>query len=355
MSDIEATTPTEGAAVSTSPQFDSFFSEHSIVDVPKKPEAAAPDANAAQARQDGAQTDPNAQTQQQTQSADEGQDDAQKAPQYSSLNEMLAAHKIDPESVMGLHVTTKIDGVEKQVPLADVLKSYQLEGHVNNKSIELSNARTAFEQERQQAAAQLQAQFRQNQDLGNVAMQMLTHEYQRVDWNALRASNPAEYAALQAEFQQRQGQIQQYIGALNQQAQQQQQVQQQSMQQLIAQEHERLLNAVPEWRAPETFSKAKETMTKYALSLGFKDAELSQIVDHRYMRVLHDAARYQELQASSPEALKKVRQAPHMGAPGSRQDVNPSEVGRKQVLDRLNRNPRDEDAQAAAFDFFARS
>jgi hypothetical protein len=348
MSDIQATTQDSGAATSTSPQFDSFFSEHSIVDVPKKPDAPA--ADAAQTQQNAPQPDPAAQAHQ----GQEGQEGAQNAPQYSSLNDLLTAHKIDPESVMGLHVTTKIDGVEKQVPLSDVLKSYQLEGHVNNKSIELSNARAAFEQERQQAAAQLQAQFRQNQDLGNVAMQMLTHEYQRVDWNTLRANNPAEYAALQAEFQQRQGQIQQYIGALNQQAQHQQMEQQRAMQQMVAQEHERLLNAVPEWRTPETFAKDKEAMTKYALSLGFKDAELSQIFDHRYMRVLHDAARYQALQASSPEALKKVRQAPVMGAPGSRQDVNPSEVGRKQVLDRLNRNPRDEDAQAAAFDYFAR-
>ncbi|HKT89537.1 MAG TPA: hypothetical protein VJQ59_13930 [Candidatus Sulfotelmatobacter sp.] len=349
MSDIQATTPTEGAAISSSPQFDSFFSEHSIVDAPKKPDAAPADQNAAQQQDNTAQIDPNAQQQQDGQQQDNDQ------PQYATLDELLAAHKIDPQSVRSLNLTTKIDGVEGKATLADLIESYQLKGHVNNKSVQLANDRSAWENERAQHVQQLQAQFKQNQDLGNVAMQMLTHEYQRVDWNALRAQNPAEFAALQAEFQQRQGQIQNYIGVLNQQAQQQQFEQQQSMQKALAQEHELLMNAVPEWRTPETFKQDKEAMTKYAQSLGFKDAELAQIYDHRYMRILHDAARYQALQASNPETLKQIRQAPRMAAPGSRQDVNPSEVGRKQILDRLNRNPRDEDAQAAAFDFFARS
>lgn len=350
MSDIQATTPTEGAAISSSPQFDSFFSEHSIVDAPKKPDAGAADQNGAQQQDNAAQPDQSTQQQQQ-----DGQQQDNDQPQYATLDELLAAHKIDPQSVRSLNLTTKIDGVEGKATLADLIESYQLKGHVNNKSVQLANERSAWENERAQHVQQLQAQFKQNQDLGNVAMQMLTHEYQRIDWNALRAQNPAEFAALQAEFQQRQGQIQNYIGVLNQQAQQQQFEQQQNMQRMLAQEHERLMEAVPEWRTPETFKQDKEVMTKYAQSLGFKDAELAQIYDHRYMRILHDAARYQALQASSPEALKQIRQAPKMAAPGSRQDVNPSEVSRKQVLDRLNRNPRDEDAQAAAFDLFARS
>jgi len=184
-------------------------------------------------------------------------------------------------------------------------------------------------------------------------MQMLTHEYQTIDWNALRAQNPAEFAALQAEFGQRQGQIQNYLQAVNQAAQQEAQQQQQAMQQAVAGERERLFTAVPEWRNEETFSKDREAMSQYARSLGFKDAELSQIFDHRYMRVLHDAARYQALQASKPQALKQVRQAPPMAKPGSRVDSNPSAAKRQQVMDRLSRNPRDQDAQAAAFDFFA--
>jgi hypothetical protein len=195
--------------------------------------------------------------------------------------------------------------------------------------------------------------MQQHQQMASVAMQMLNHDFSKVDWNTLRIQNPAEFAALQAEFHQRQGQIQNFLGQVQQQAALEAEQQQQSMRALVAQEQQKLFDAVPEWRSAETFSKDREAMTKYARSLGFQDAELGQIFDHRYMRVLHDAARYQALQAASPEALKKVRQAPPMAAPGSRTDVNPKEAQKRNALERLNRNPNDIDAQAAAFDFFA--
>lgn len=352
MSDFEATTQPGAAAVSTDPQFDGFFADHSVVDVPEKPR----DNSAAAQREASQQTEqepddklPKAQDADIQSDAQADQD----APQYASLNELLAAHKIDPESVMGLHVTTKIDGVEKQVPLSDVLKSYQLEGHVNNKSIELSNQRQQFEQERQAIRTAAQQQMQQNQQLGALAMQMLNQDFAAVNWDALRVQNPAEYAALYAQFQQRQQGIQQYMAQMQQQIQHEAHQQQQLLQQNIAAEQQKLRDAIPEWRDHATFSKDTQQIAQYARNLGFKDAELNQIFDHRYMRVLHDAARYQALQAANPAVLQRVRQAPPMAAPGSRTDVNPKEAQRRNVVERLNRNPHDVDAQAAAFDFFA--
>ena len=343
MSDVAATTTPTGA-VTTEDAFQSFYDNGGLED---RPEEQIAQGGAAQ--QDGQQE--GAQTAQQDAAEEQAQDD--NTPTYASLNELLTAHKIDPESVMGLHVTAKIDGQEKQVPLSEVLKSYQLEGHVNNKSIELANQRTAFEQERQAIRTLAQQQLQQNQQLGNLAQQMLNHDFNRVDWNGLRANNPAEFAALQAEFQQRQQGIQQYMGQINAQVQHEEQQRQQALQQSIAAESERLMNLRPEWRDQSAFAKDRQQMTQYARSLGFQDAELGQIFDHRYMLVLHDAARYQALQAATPQALKQVRQAPQMVAPGSRTDVNPREAQRKSVVERLNRNPRDQDAQAAAFEFFA--
>ncbi|NUY33289.1 hypothetical protein F0160_22655 [Paraburkholderia sp. JPY303] len=351
MSDVAATTPTIEGAAGQEAAFQSFWD---AAEAAERPREEGQQENASQADQEGAQDDAAREQGQDNAQADEAKEGAEsEAPEYASLNELLTAHKIDPESVMGLHVTAKIDGKETQVPLSDVLKSYQLEGHVNNKSIELSNQRTQFEQERTAARTQFQQQIQQNTALGNLAMQMLTHEYQKVDWNGLRANNPAEFAALNAEFQQRHGQIQNYIAAVQQAAQDADRQQQDTMRQALSGEQEKLMNAVPEWRNQETFTKDREAMSQYARSLGFQDAELSQIYDHRYMRILHDAARYQALQASKPQALKQVRQAPPMAKPGSRVDSNPSAAKRQQVMDRLSRNPRDQDAQAAAFDFFA--
>ena len=349
MSDVAATT-TQTGAVTTEDAFQSFYDNGGLEDRPEE-QGAQDGAAQSQGQQDAQQAQDGTQTAQQADAA--AQDD--NTPAYASLSELLTAHKIDPESVMGLHVTAKIDGKETQVPLSEVLKSYQLEGHVNNKSIELANQRTAFEQERQAIRTLAQQQLQQNQALGNLAQQMLTQEFQQVDWNGLRANNPAEFAALSMQFQNRQGAIQQYLQHVQQQTAQAEQAQQQALQQSLATENQRLMEVRPEWRDQKSFSEARERMTKYARSQGFKDAELGQIFDHRYMIILDHAARYQELQAATPQALKQVRQAPQMVAPGSRTEVSPREAQRKSVVERLNRNPRDQDAQAAAFEFFANS
>lgn len=346
MSDVVGTTQEVGAPAGQEAQFQSFWDNAAATEA-ERPRDEAQQASTAADEQQQQATDPNTDAQQQP------TDQTDETPQYASLSELLTAHKIDPESVLGLHVTTKIDGVETQVPLSDVIKSYQLEGHVNNKSIELSNQKTAFDQEQQQWRQAAHQQLQTHQAMAQAAMQMLNHDYQKVDWNTLRAQNPAEYAALQAEFQQRQGQIGQFVSQVQAMAQQEAEQQQNALRQSLAQENDRLMNARPEWRNPDAFNKARDSMKQYARSLGFQDAELNSIYDHRYMLILSDAASYRALQAATPQALKQVRQAPPMAKPGSRVDVNPQEAKKQQALDRLKRNPRDQDAQAAAFDFFA--
>jgi hypothetical protein len=346
MSDVVATTPTsEGAAApSIESAFQNFWDASETAERPRDEEAA-------QTQQNDAQDVREAQAEEQGAEKPEAAQEAEETPAYASLNEMLAAHKIDPESVMGLHVTAKIDGKEMQVPLADVLKSYQLEGHVNNKSIEVSNQKAALEAERTQWQQATQQALHQHQAMGNLALQMLNHDYQKVDWNNLRVNNPAEFAALQTEFGQRQQQIQGFLQQVDQAKQQETIQQQQARQQALVQENDRLMSARSEWRDPQAFSKARDQIAQYARSVGFQDAELSQIFDHRIMLVLDDAARYRALQAATPQALKQVRQAPQMAKPGSRVDSNPNVAKRQQVMDRLARNPRDQDAQADAFEF----
>lgn len=356
MSDVQATTQTSVAApafTDTADAFQSLYDGGAFEPEKRTDVAESGTDDAAAAAQARAQDDAATQAAQQTDPAAQAAQTTEEAPAYASLDEMLTSMKVDPASVMKLNVTTKIDGVETQVPLEQVLKSYQLEGHVNNKSIELSNQRTQFEQEQQAVRTLAQQQLQHNNAMGNLAMQMLNHDFQKVDWNGLRANNPAEFAAMQAEFQQRQAGIQQYLGQIQQQGAWEAQQQQQSLQQQLAAENERLMGARPEWRDQKAFSKDRDAMTQYARSVGFKDAELSQIHDHRYMLILHDAAQYRALQAASPQALKQVRQAPVMAAPGSRTNANPNDARQQAAIERFNRNPRDEDAQAAVFSLFA--
>jgi hypothetical protein len=359
MSDVQAATQ-PGAATFSNPDESSFQGlwDSGAFDpngVPPKDgnEGTANAAPAAQTPPQEAAPQVQAQEDAQPQIGDQNAQPQAEEPQtYASLNDLLTAHKIDPESVLGLHVTAKIDGKETQVPLSDVIKSYQLEGHVNNKSIELSNQKAAHDRQIAEWRAATQTALNQHQQMGQLALQMLNHDFAKVDWNALRQNNPAEFAAMQAEFGNRQQQIQGFLAQVQQQQAHEAAQQQQALQQNLAKEQERLISARPEWKDSAAFAKASEKMKQYARSVGFQDAELSQIFDHRYMLILDDAARYRELQAAAPQALKQVRQAPPQAAPGSRTNANPNDARRSAAIDRFNRNPGDEDAQAAVFSLF---
>lgn len=360
MDPTNATTPTGVAApLDAETQFENLWNAgafDSASDDPsgtapvQAPAAAAPAAADEPATPSGDAPAPAAQAAEGATPAAPAADDAEA---FESLDAMLSAKGVDPAWVRALPVTVKVDGIERQVPLAEVIKSYQLEGHVNNKSIELSNQQREFETARTQVAQALQQQAQRAQDVANLAMQLVNHDYQQVDWNAVRAQDPARYAALHADFQQRQQAVQQVLTQLEQQRAAQTEQQQEGFRQALAQEGQRLLEARPQWRDQTAFVKDRESMVQYAKTLGFKDAELNQLNDHRYMLILHDAARFAQLQASTPQAVKRVREAPVQAKPGARVDTNPQAASRQSAIERFMRNPYDQDAAAAAFEHLA--
>ena len=346
---MEATTQSGGQpTTSIEGQFDSLWDAGAFDLANEKPKPEAVEAQS-EDRADTRTEQPPQDAQQATQEPEEPE-----GPEYESLDHFLTENKLDPESFRALPVTVKIDGETKTVPLSDVIKSYQLESHVHNKSAQVAEVQRQVEAERQAAREIVRQQLTQNQALADLGQQMLTQEYQRVDWNHLRISNPAEYAAKFTEFQQRQAQITQYVQQVQGQQAQAQQAQQQDLARLVQIERQKMLEIVPEWTDPQKFTADAEVMQKYAKSNGFTEQELSNLFDHRMMRILHDAARYGELKAAKPEALKKVRAAPNQTAkPGARNIKNPVEAKRAQVVQRVLSNPRDSDALASAFEMFA--
>jgi hypothetical protein len=276
--------------------------------------------------------------------------EVEEGPEYSSLEEYLTQAKLDPQAFQALPVRVKIDGKEMDVPLADVIKSFQLEGHVQNKSQALAEQQRQFEQERDAAIGLYRQQLTNAQTLGQLAQAQLMGEFNQVNWTQLRQTDPVQWAVMQQDFNNRSAAINQHLRevAAAQEAQQQQLQQQQAA--LLPREREKMLEARPEWRDPVKFEADRKVMASYAKNLGFNDAELNSLADHRYMQVLHDAAQFRALQAANPETLKRVRAAPQMARPGTRTQRDPKTVAKQQAMERFNKNPRDLDAQSAFFE-----
>jgi plasmid maintenance system antidote protein VapI len=285
------------------------------------------------------------------QSADPAQNASEQAtePDYANLDDYLQKASIEQSSFYELPVTVKVDGKTSQVKLADVLKSYQLEQHVQAKSIAISESQRAWEAQQTQARQLLEGQLAQAQALGTLARQNLMSEFQKIDWNRLRVDDPAQWAVLNTEFNQKAAAIDQHLATVqNQQVQMAQQAEQQRLAQL-PKEREAMLAARPEWRDEKQFQAARVQMTTFAKSLGFTDADIASIYDHRQMLALDMAARYAALQASSPQALKRVRSAPQVANPGARIQRDPNQVARQELRKAFQKNPRDQDAAVRYF------
>lgn len=277
--------------------------------------------------------------------------------EFDSLEHYLQESKIEPESFMALPVTVKVDGKESQVPLAELVKGYQLSSASYNRMNELAQERTGFEKERTDVRQALGLQIQRTEALLKMAHDQLMGDLAQLTPEVmaqLRTENPGQYAAIQQDIASRRGAIGQVLQQVAEARRQQTQEAEQQRQASLPGEFQKLLSARPEWRDQAKRTAAQAAMNQLGKKLGFSDAELNGIYDHRYMLVLDMAARFAQLQASQSATVTRVRTAPRMAKPGTRTNTDPSRSAYQSAKDRAARNPHDEDAQAAVFDFLAR-
>lgn len=312
---------------------------------PKQTQQAAP-----QATEQVEQQPPEQQTQE---AAEPPTAEQEEGPEYRDLDDYLTQSKIDRDSFMAMPVTVKVDGKTSQVTMQDLVRSYQTDAHVTQKSQGFAEKQREWEGQQQQAKQALIQTLQNTQALFGLAHQVLLKEYQGTDWNKLRAEDPINWTIKSQEFNQRAGEIQNFLARVQQATQEQtQQAEQQRLAEL-PKEWEKTLEQVPAWRDDKQFQADRGEMLTYGQKLGFSPAELSGIHDHRYMVALYQASQFAKLQAQAPQAVKKVRAAPQVANPGARITRDPNTVARNQAKERFYRNPRDQDAGAAYFETLA--
>ena len=187
-----------------------------------------------------------------------------------------------------------IDGESHKVPVSELVKSYQLQGHVNNKSIALENDRKGFHATRDQAYGELTTRLQGLNQLIQLNEQTLLAEYNGIDWDSLRMTEPGEWAALQQQFNQRALQIQQVKDLAGQESQrltqEQQQQQQKSLQDRAAGELQKMMADNPTWSDQTVMAKDIGEVGAFLRNqYGFTDQEIADNIDHRLMRMFKDA------------------------------------------------------------------
>jgi hypothetical protein len=239
--------------------------------------------------------------------------------QPSTLDELAEALAWDGDKLFGLQAKVKIDGKEGTATLRDLVKSYQLDGHINQKLAGVDTDRKALLADREKFNVE-RADKLLKLDAGHKTLERaLLGEFQSIDWQKLASENPTLYNEKLVGFQQRNAMLQdiaRQIGA------EQQQYQQQIVETQRAYEDEQrklLQSKVPEWADDTRRSKDRAEIASYLNGYGIPQDEFEAMSDHRYALVLRDAWQWSKLQKSKPTLLNKVKAAPKLLKPGSQQ------------------------------------
>lgn len=236
-----------------------------------------------------------------------------------ALDDIAAALGIETERLdVGddgkVYVKTKVDGIEGKATPADLLKSYQLEGHLNKRNMEVAETQKALQSKLAEIEQQSTQRLGQLDNYLSMMQNQLAHEFNGVNWQELRTSDPAEFAAKQSEFGMRQMQIQQAMQFVESEK-------AKAKSESEGKERARLLEIIPEWSDAKVAEREKREVSEY-LAAQKLNPTIANYADG--VALLRKAMKFDALQGTKSEVLKKVRIAPKLVKPGTA--VTKSEV-----------------------------
>lgn len=214
-----------------------------------------------------------------------------------------------------------IDGETKVVPLKELASSYQLQGHVNNKSIALEEERKEFSEQRDAVTNELQLRADSLTELTKLVEDELIGEYNNVDWDKLRRSNPSEWSAKRQEFSERAGKLKRTKALVleeNDKATKQKYEEFKShLAKNMAIENAKVIAANPTWADNKVLEKAQGELRSFLNNTyGYNDKDFASVSDSRLIALIQDAKKYRE--GKQGVANKKVVKLPKFRKPGQR-------------------------------------
>lgn len=254
--------------------------------------------------------------------------------------ETSESNAVDPSTKL----KTKIDGEEIEVTLEEALKGYSRTQDYTRKTQALAEARKAFETSEVPAVREERAQLAASlQQLEQIIDEVTPKE---PDWDALRQANPTEFAAQWAQWDQHKKER----AALREKREEAERAvaadRSEAYKNHLEAERVKLNDAIPEWKNVETAKAEKAELQKYALGLGFDEAALAQVTDHRVMVMLRKSMMFDKQQAKKPSIQERIERV-KTATPGSAGVSRPPVSDQTRALQRLAKTGKQDDAAAA--------
>jgi hypothetical protein len=241
------------------------------------------------------------------------------------------AEELEEEPAPELY-TVKVDGVEKQVTLDELRRGYSGQEYIQTQMRQVAEGRkeveaiyTALQNEAQQVAA-----LRQRLEAGNIPQQPVPPSRELFD------ADPIGYMEAKLKYDEDLASWQQSMGELEQVSSRQKQMEQQALQYHLAQEMQKLQQAIPEFGDREKATQLRQAILETGQYYGYEPNELNEVSDSRAVRILHDAMKYRQMMAAQGEVQKKVDKARPVVKPGVKKTATTGKVKqRKQAASRM--------------------
>ena len=238
----------------------------------------------------------------------------QEEEEDASLASMLGLSEdqvIVNEDTGEFSLKTKVDGKVENVNFKDILASYQIQKNTTQKSQALAEERKEFTKVSQEKINLLKQQFEMNTALTNQLQTELMNEYQNVNWDDLRHTDPAEWSAKQQEMNVRYSNIQGLQAQLQGQqgvVQQQQTVEYNAKRnELLQAQQDKMLANNPTWSNTEIMNTEKAAIRSFLVDdFGFSNEDIATIVDSRAINIIQDAMKYRAGKKVATPKLKAV-------------------------------------------------
>lgn len=261
--------------------------------------------------------------------ADKQEDETPNEYQLADVAKLLGAEEsaLDVDEDGSVLVKTKIDGQEGKVKFADLIKSYQLQGHVDRQVREAAEIR----KQAQEHAAQVQQQVQVQQAvIGKIAeakvIENQLEQFQGINWTQLEDSDPVQAMRLQRQMGELKQAYQSKMAEVGQAQQHIAQQREQFTQAALENERQALMKALPEWSNEAVAVKEKQSIAADLKARGFAEKDINELSDHRILLMAREAMLYRQSKEAAKTTEKQVKQAPKIVKPGSTGQRNTSAI-----------------------------
>ena len=238
----------------------------------------------------------------------------------------------------------KLDGEDYEVTLDEALAGYQRQQDYTKKT-------QAIAEDKKQALAEQEAAKNERLQYQQRLEQMLQHQQssqpQEPDWDNLYEADPLEWMKQKENFRsqkERNLELQQEQFRMRQ---QQEYEQQEQMKTHLSQQHQALIDAVPEWQDQKVMQQEKAQIRDYAVNtLGYSAEEISQVYDARAVQALRHGMIASGLKNRGKVKLKSASPAIRALTPGSAPEQPRKQTSVHKAKIRLAKTGKMSDAEA---------